>query len=79
MKLNAATRLLSANLTRKELLKRAEEKGYKITHKGSGFSIKSKQISIRFNENGTIYIDDMPLAATKNMSLTDAAKALKLM
>jgi len=78
--LNAATRLLSEQrLTRKELLRRAEEKGYKITHKDSRFIIrKDKNTALVFYEDGAIFFADMDLSAAKKMSLTDAVKALKL-
>lgn len=75
MELNAASRLVASEprLTRKELFKRAQEKGYKVTVKMNRYT------GLVFYEDGSIFFADMDLTAAKKIPLKEAFRILKLL
>lgn len=81
IELNAATRLLSEpRLTRQELFKRAEAKGYKVAPRDGRTTVRmNKNTALVFYEDGSIIFADMDLSAAKKIPLKEAARILKLL
>jgi hypothetical protein len=80
--LNAATRLVASEprLTRQELCKRARDKGYKVTDRGTRvFVTLNRYTSLVFYEDGSIFFADMDLSAAKKIPLKEAFRILKLL